>query len=75
MRRRVEEQVAQLEDRIEKMEERLESAKIRRPIVSPVPDRPTDAEVREHNVTHSPSRPWCPHCVKGTASNDPHRRN
>ena len=46
----------------------------RRPIVSPVPERPTEQEVLEHNTTHSPPRAWCPHCVKATAKNDPHRR-
>lgn len=39
----------------------------------PVPERPTDSEVLEHNVTHSLAKPWCPHCVKGAAGNDPHK--
>ena len=39
----------------------------------PVPERPIDWEVLEHIVTHSPAKPWCPHCVKGTTRNDPHK--
>lgn len=46
----------------------------RRPIVSPVPERPTEQEVLEHNTTHSPPQAWCPHCAKATAKSDPHRR-
>ena len=69
----VEEQAAQQEERIEKVEKEAGNDS-RRPIVSPVPDRPTDDELREHNGTHSPPTPWCPHCVRGTASNDPRRR-
>ena len=59
----VEERAKQLEDRLKKLEEKITNGKDRRPIVSPVPERPTDAEVLEHNVTHSPAKPWCPHCV------------
>lgn len=59
---------------MEESEEKLTGGEGRRPIVSPVPERPTDAEVQEHNVTHSPAKPWCPHCLKGTACNDPHRQ-
>lgn len=39
--------------------------------MSSVPDKPTEEEVREHNVTHSPEKQWRPHCVKGAAKNDP----
>ena len=46
----------------------------RRPIASPVPERPIEQEVLEHNTTHSPPQAWCPHCVKGRAKNEPHRR-
>ena len=41
----------------------------RRPIVSQAPERPTEQEVREHNVTHTPPQAWCPHCVKGAGTN------
>ena len=40
--------------RIKELEEKLIREEGRRPIVSPVPDRPTEEEVREHNVTHTP---------------------
>ena len=69
----VEGQESQLRRRAKELENELEADKGRSPIVSPVPERPTDSEVLEHNVTHSPAKPWCPHCVKGTAGNDPHR--
>ena len=51
----VEEQESQLQRRVKELEEELAADKGRRPIVSPVPDRPTDSEVLEHNVTHSPA--------------------
>ena len=30
-------------------------------------DRPSEEEVRIHNLTHLPYRSWCPHCVRGKA--------
>ena len=54
--------------------QRKSEQKGRRPIVSPVPERPTEQEVLEHNTTHSPPQAWCPHCAKATAKNDPHKR-
>jgi len=27
--------------------------------------KPSDAEIRAHNLTHLPFRSWCPHCVRG----------
>ena len=45
----------------------------RKPRVVPAPQRPTAEEVLEHNVTHMPYRPWCPHCVKGRSVEDPHK--
>ena len=46
----------------------------RRPIVKSAPEKPTEQEVREHSVTHTPPQAWCPHCVKGAGTNDPHKR-
>ena len=40
----------------------------------PNPTRPTEEEVERHNKTHIPYRSWCPHCVRGRAVNDPHRK-
>ena len=56
--------------RITELEDKLVREAGRRPVVSPVPERPTDEEVQEHNVTHTPPKPWCPYCVKGTGSPD-----
>ena len=60
MQRRAED----LARRAEELEDIVVREAGRRPIVSPVPDRPTDEEVLEHNTTHSPPKPWCPHCTK-----------
>ena len=35
--------------------------------VVPNPKQPTEKEVKEHNVTHTPYRSWCPHCVTAAA--------
>ena len=37
------------------------------------PGRPTKKDIGEHNVTHSPFRSWCRHCVAGRAVSSPHR--
>ena len=60
--------------RITELEDKLIREEGRRPIISPVPERPTDEEVLEHNVTHTPPKAWCPYCVKGTGNRDPHRK-
>ena len=46
----------------------------RRPVVSPVPDRPAEEEGREHNTNHKPPKPWCPYCGIGTGKRYPHKR-
>ena len=38
------------------------------------PRVPTEAEVREHNLTHVPCRSWCVHCVRGRGESAEHRR-
>ena len=35
------------------------------------PGMPTRREVLEHNLTHLPPRPWCPHCLKGKGKDSP----
>ncbi len=45
----------------------------RRPHLPADPGRPTQREIDEHNVSHTPYRSWCPHCVKGQAVSSPHR--
>ena len=70
MERRAEE----LMKRITDLEDKLIREEGRRPIVSPVPNRPTEEEVREHNVTHTPPKAWCPYCTLATTHRDPHLR-
>ena len=36
---------------------------------------PSAEEVDNHNLTHVPYQPWCPHCVRGRGKNDAHRRH
>ena len=59
---------------ISELEEKLMREERRRPIVSPVPDRSTDEEVREHKVTHCHPKPWCPYCTKAIGLGDPHSK-
>ena len=70
MQRRAED----LARRVEELEDIVVREAGRRPVVSPVPDRPIDEEVLEHNVTHSPPKPWCPHCTKAQGLRDPHKK-
>ena len=46
------------------------------PAVRPLrdPGQPTEAECRQHELTHLPFRPWCADCVAGAAADHPHRR-
>ena len=39
----------------------------------PVPDSPSEMEIRTHNLTHLPFRAWCPHCVQGKGKAAQHR--
>ena len=72
MGRSLEERASELQRKVEELEERVRGG--RRPIISPVPERPTDEEVREHYTTHAPPKSWCPYCAKGRSTNDPHRK-
>ena len=36
--------------------------------------QPTRSEIEEHNVTHSPFRPWCRHCAEGRGQEFGHMR-
>jgi hypothetical protein len=38
------------------------------------PKLPTQAEVKEHQLTHLPFRSWCHHCVNGRGKEMPHER-
>ena len=39
------------------------------------PLAPSRQEYHEHMVTHVPYRSWCPHCVRGLARADQHRKD
>ena len=43
------------------------------PLGVPEPPQPSRTEVARHNLTHVNYRSWCPHCVAGRRSNNPHR--
>ena len=44
----------------------------RRPVTITDPNQPTKTEIEEHNVTHTPYKPWCRHCVRGKGRSDRH---
>ena len=39
------------------------------------PRKPTEEEVKEHQLTHLPFRNWCKHCVAGKGTEAPCRRS
>ena len=49
-----------------------EEAEAQRPLRDP--GMPTKAEIAEHNLSHLPPRPWCPHCVRGKSRDSPSLR-
>ena len=49
-----------------------EESEVQRPLQDP--GMPTRWEILDHNVTHMPSRPWWPHCVKGKGNDTPSLR-
>ena len=53
------------------------SKDLQRPVeLPPVPEQPTDEEVREHNATHIPYKAWCELCVAHKGRQDhPHRES
>ena len=53
--------------RISEQENKIVREEGRRPIVSPVPERPAEEEVREHNVPLTPPKAWCTYCTKASA--------
>ena len=65
--RDMEERAEELVRRITELEEKIIREEGRRPIVSPVPERPPEEELREHNVTHTPPKVWCPYCTMASA--------
>ena len=47
---------------------------VRRPARMMNPERPSQREVDEHELTHLPYRSWCAICVKGKAKEQAHKR-
>ena len=64
------------EIKCEESEERQEreSEEAREPIVLRDPGAPSPQEVEQHDVTHTPFRSWCPHCVNGKAKDRHHKK-
>ena len=50
------------------------TAEVRRPKKIADPKKPSEDEVREHELTHLPFRSWCWTCVHGRGRSMPHRR-
>ena len=44
----------------------------RQPVALKAPVQVTQAEREEHELTHTPFRAWCAHCVRGRGRNTPH---
>ena len=38
------------------------------------PKLPSEAEVKQHYLTHMPFRNWCPHCVRGRGKEMDHKK-
>ena len=53
-------------------DEEEEEAETQRPLRDP--GMPSHREVTEHNLTHIPPRPWCPHCLRGKGKDSPSLR-
>ena len=53
-------------------EEEEEEAEAQRPLRDP--GSPSKAEWDEHMLTHIPTRPWCPHCLRGKGKDSPSLR-
>ena len=56
----------------EEKQSEAEGEEGRKPVVLKAPVQVTQAEREEHELTHTPFRAWCPHCVRGRGRNTPH---
>ena len=51
------------------------SKELQRPVNQPgIPAEPREEEVREHNMTHIPFKPWCELCIAHKSRQDKHHR-
>ena len=57
----------------EKAEEEGEEG--REAVAAPAPRAPSRLERDQHDLTHTPYRAWCPHCVRMRGRNTAHRQN
>ena len=46
----------------------------REPRIGAVPNMPSKAEREQHELTHTPYRSWCEHCVRARGRNRPHQK-
>ena len=60
-------------DRERRSEEREEDEEGRAPVGIREPREASKAERAEHELTHTPYRDWCPHCVVARGRNRQHR--
>ena len=47
----------------------------REAVASPAPRTPSRMEREQHDLTHTPYRAWCPHCVRMRGRNTAHKKN
>ena len=51
-----------------------EEEECEKPKVMTDPGQPTEKEIEEHRLDHTPYRSWCPVCVEAQGREDPHYR-
>ena len=52
-----------------------EGEESRKAVAAPAPRAPSRLEREQHELTHTPYRAWCPHCVRMRGRNTAHRQN
>ena len=63
---------ARMSGKEEEIEAEAEGEEGRQPVALKTPVQVTQAERDEHELTHTPFRAWCAHCVRGRGRNMPH---
>ena len=58
----------------EKAEVEEEGEEGREALAAPAPRSPSRMERDQHELTHTPYRAWCPHCVRMRGRNTAHRK-
>ena len=62
------------DDEDEEGEELTASTEARVPSSLTSPEKPTQGEIDEHDLTHLPYRSWCPICAPAAGREDKHMR-